>query len=119
MNTRLIDVNGSAGAYVSISATLPCIYVEIREDEAGTAQGLTYQLPGDAFATTYTVGTPSTPDAPQIKLGQVSAPHRQGPVLGWPEQNIGGSGEVRAATVLIKVRSKTGTATKVRVTEFE
>lgn len=113
--TRLIAVNGNAGAYVSVLSTQPSRKLFIREDEAGTAQGLTYQKPDDAFATTYTCGTPGQPDQPQISLPQAwTGVVIPGPLLGLPAQ---GGFYNRPADTYIKLRSKTVTATSVRVVE--
>lgn len=112
---RLIAVNGSAGALVSVLSSQASSKVFVREDEAAAAQGLTYQLPDDGFTATYTVGVPGTPDQQQISLpmaptgGSVNRP-----LLGLPAQ----SGFYnRSADTYLKLRSKTATATSVRVVE--
>lgn len=115
--TRLIAINGSAGAYVQILSSIPARRAEGREDESATAQGLTYQKPDDGFVATYTVGVPGTPDAPQIVLGNpVGQGAGEGPILGWPAQ----SGLLNTtATQLVNVRSKTATGTNLRFAEYE
>lgn len=110
---RLVAVNGSGGAFVSILASIPCRRMEIIEDDSVTAQGLDYQLPNDNFATTFDVTAAHEP----IVLGNVvAAGHGAGPVLGYPAQRT--AGESIAADTVIKLRSKTVTATTVRVTEY-
>lgn len=112
---RLIALNGSAGAVVAITATQASRKVYIREDEAAAAQGLTYQTPDDAFTATYTVGVPGGPDQQQISLPMApSGTMIPGPLLGLPAQ----SGFYnRPADTYIKLRSKSATATNVRVLE--
>ena len=120
--TRLIALNGNAGAFVSVLASIPCRYVEIREDEAAAATGLQYQQPDDNFTQTYVVGTPGSDDDAQIKLGnKVAIGNDAGSILGWPSRTIGGDapGTVQAATTLIKLRGNGAGGTNVRVTEYE
>lgn len=119
-NTRLINVNGSGGAYVAVSATMPTRRVEIIEDgsaNGGTGQGLAYQFDDGSttpFVTVYTI----EPQTEPIVLGEIVA-------------NLGGFGRIvgrgpdasggytLAATLLINLKSATTTATVVRVTEFD
>ena len=66
-NTRFVNLNGSAGAFVAVSATQVTRRVEIIEDgsaNAGTGQGLAYQFnDGSAtpFVTVYTIEPQSEP----------------------------------------------------------
>lgn len=119
----LVALNGSAGAFVSVPATIAARYVRIREDEAATAQGLAYKLPNDNFTATFTVGVPSSPNLPQIELGSlVAIQDGGGAVLGQPAQNTANGVSAfnyRAADNYIQLRSKTATATTVRVEEFQ
>lgn len=115
---KMVAVNGSGGAYVSITADWACRGLEVVEapDPAtydGTnfnAQGLTYQLPTDAFATTLAV----EPGEPINRGNRIAEGNGFGPLLGGPAQNTPG-GQVIAATVLLKVRSATATGTQVKV----
>jgi len=117
MQEQLVAVNGSGGAYVSVPAPMFTRMFTVREDEAGTPQGLTYQLPDDNFVNTYTVGTPGSPDQPQITRGHVSMTgNAMAPLLGLPTQT---GLQARAADTLIKLRSKTVTATSVRIVFYD
>jgi hypothetical protein len=119
-HTRLITLNGSAGAFVPVSATQVTRRVEVIEDgsaNAGTAQGLAYQFnDGSAtpFTTTYTIEPQSEP----IVLG-TPIPQGEGAalILGTPPDNSGG--HAIAATLLINLRSASTNTTAVRVTEFD
>ena len=119
-HTRLITLNGSAGAYVAVSATQVTRRVEVIEDgsaNGGTGQGIAYQFnDGSAtpFTTTYTIEPQSEP----IVLG---SPIPQGGgyalTIGTPPDNSGGY--ALAATLLINLRSAGTNTTIVRVTEFD
>jgi hypothetical protein len=119
-HTRLITLNGSAGAYVAVSATQVTRRVEVIEDgsaNGGTGQGIAYQFnDGSAapFTTTYTIEPQSEP----IVLG---SPIPQGGgyalTIGTPPDNSGGY--ALAATLLINLRSASTNTTIVRVTEFD
>ena len=119
-HTRLISLNGSAGAFVAVSATQVTRRVEVIEDgsaNGGTGQGIAYQFSdGSAtpFTTTYTIEPQSEP----IVLG---SPIAQGAgyalTIGTPPDNSGGYS--LAATLLINLRSASTSTTIVRVTEFD
>ncbi len=119
-HTRLISLNGSAGAFIPVSATQVTRRVEVIEDgsaNSGVGQGIAYQFnDGSAtpFTTTYTIEPQSEP----IVLG---TPVPQGGgfalVLGTPPDNSGGY--ALAATLLINLKSASTTSTIVRVTEFD
>lgn len=118
---RVVAVNGSAGAFISISPTLPfCRKMEIVECPPSTwdgtnfsPQGLNYQLADDNFATTI----PQLP-GDTIRLGDDVA---QGTGLG---RALGGvaytdpSGTAVTTNVLIKLKSSTVTATQVECREW-
>ncbi|MGH9482354.1 MAG: hypothetical protein ACRD1L_09710 [Terriglobales bacterium] len=108
--TRLVALNGNAGAYVQIAATIPARAVQIVEDGSATAQGLEAQFPRDGFAVTdtYLAGTPI----------QLTGAGRDGN-LGLPTQNGVGAFNSRPADVYCQARSATATATTVRVVETE
>ena len=119
-HTRLITLNGSAGAFVAVSATQVTRRVEVIEDgsaNGGTGQGVAYQFnDGSAtpFTTTYTIEPQSEP----IVLG---SPIPQGGgyalTIGTPPDNSGGY--ALAATLLLNLRSASTNSTIVRVTEFD
>ena len=119
-HTRLINLNGSAGAFVAVSATQVTRRVEIIEDgsaNGGTGQGLAYQFNDGSstpFTTTYTIEPQSEP----IVLGApIPQQHGYGLVIGTPPDNSGGY--AIAATLLINLKSALTSATIVRVTEFD
>src|ERR1700677_1538438 len=122
---RLIALNGSGGAFVTVSATSVTRPVEIIEDgsvNAGVAPGLQYQI-DDGFgtvpnvpntATTYTI----EPQTEPIILGEpIPQGAGYGRVIGTPPDNSGGYSI--PATPLINLRSASATATSVRVSEFD
>lgn len=110
--TRLIALNGSAGAFTAIPAAMAARAVQIVEDDSVAGQGLEAQFPGDGYTTTgtYAAGTPIS----------IVGPGRDG-LAGLPEQNAANPGAFnhRAADVYCKLRSATATATTVRVVETE
>ena len=109
--TENIAVNGSAGAFVSLSSTQTARRIEITEDpNNGAAQGLQYQLGSEGFAKTHTLKSGST-----VILGDtVAMGNGKGPIVGMVAQ-AGGI----AATVYAKVLSATVTPTKVMTTEID
>jgi hypothetical protein len=120
MRTTLYNINGSAGAFVSIPATQITRRVEIIEDgsaNAGVAQGLQYQFDDGQTPPYTTVYAITGPEEPLILGDPVPQGKGYGPVIGKPAQNSGGYAE--AATVLCKLKSLSATATVVRVTEFD
>jgi hypothetical protein len=119
-HTRLITLNGSAGAFVAVSATQVTRRVEIIEDfsaNAGVGQGLQYKF-DDGSTTPFTTIYSVAPQTEPIILG---APIPQGAgyglVIGHGPDASGGY--TLAATLLIDLRSATTTGTIARVTEFD
>jgi hypothetical protein len=109
---REVAINGSGGAFVDISATIPCRYVTIQEI-VGKAEGLDYKTneAGDNFATTHQL-TPQD----VLELGnKVAIQGGRGSVIGWPADNPRG----RAADVITKARSSSVNATTVIINEYE
>lgn len=118
--TTLYTMPAAGAAFLAIPATIPCRYVEIREDESVTPQGLIYQRPNldRSFSVTEQVGTPSSPDAAQIILGnKLASGNAQSALLGLPAQNSGGSSI--PATTLLNVKSVGAGGNKIRVIEHE
>jgi hypothetical protein len=119
--TTIYTIPGSGSGFLAIPATIPCRYVEIREDESITPAGLIYQRPNldRTFSVTEQVGTPSSPDGAQIILGnKLAAGNAKTALLGLPAQNTGGSSI--AATTLLQVKSVgAGATNKIRVVEHE
>lgn len=118
--TRLIALNNNGGPLVAVLATGSARRVTGREDEAATTQGLQYVRGDDTSANLNTVGTPGTPDQPQIDIWD-SLPfgERGGKLQGLPQQGSAGSPFFRAADTYFKAQSKTGTATTIRVIEYD
>lgn len=119
-HTRLITLNGSAGAFVPVSATQVTRRVEVIEDgsaNAGVGQGLAYQF-NDGSATPFTTIYTIEPQTEPIVLG---APIPQGTgyglVIGTGPDASGGY--AIAATLLINLKSASTSSTIVRVTEFD
>jgi hypothetical protein len=120
MRTRLIDINGSGGAWTAVYATQPTRRVEILEDysaNAGVGQGLAYQFDdGETpkFTTVYQVAPQTEP----IVLGDpIPQNHGYGLIIGRGADASGGYS--LAATLLANLRSASATSTVVRVTEFD
>jgi hypothetical protein len=118
--TRLINLNGSAGAFVPVSATQVTRRVEVIEDgsaNGGTGQGMQYQFDDGSttpFTTTYTIEPQSEP----IILGTpIPQGHGYGMVIGKPAESSGGYSMV--ATLLINLKSASANTTIVRVTELD
>lgn len=111
---RLIAINGSAGAFTDILSTIPCSYMEIREDDGGVVQGLQVKTIEDGFTNTYQVAAGNEP----FKIGQQPSlmPGRRGSYIGVP---AGYSNPNSAAMKLASVLSKTATATNVWVIEYQ
>ena len=120
MRTRLIDLNGNAGAWTAVLATQPTRLVEIIEDYSanqGVGQGLAYQF-DDGKTPNFTTVYEIAPQTEPIILGDpIPQQHGYGPILGRGPDASGGY--TLAATLLINLRSATTAATVVRVTEFD
>lgn len=116
--TDNIAVNGNAGAFVSLSSSIPARKVVIDEDPVnGTQQGLNYQLASENFAVTHQLAA-----GEQLVLGNtVAHGNAQGSVLGWPARTIAGDapGVAHAADVYAKIQSNTAVATAARMNETE
>src|SRR5271169_2894754 len=113
---RLIAVNGSAGAYVLVSASQGSFgYVEITEAPSEpytgtfTAQGINYQRADENYANTYPL-----PPGGILQIGD--AIKKDGHVgissFTYPD------GVVRPATPYVKVLSATATATAIQISEW-
>ena len=119
---QLINVNGSGGAFVNVPASIFSLYVEIQEDGSVAGQGLDVKYPSDNFTAVYDYPAAAQP----IKLGvplNTGAPGHA-PMLGKPSRTVPVpksdgtySNTTEAATVYCQVRSKTATATVIRVDE--
>jgi hypothetical protein len=120
MLTRLIDVNGSGGAFVAVLATQPTRRVEIIEDfsaNGGVGQGLAYQF-DDGETPSFTTVYEIAPQTEPIILGApIPQQHGYGLIIGHGPDASGGYSI--PATLLINLRSASATGTVVRVTEFD
>ena len=131
---RIVDINGSGGAFVPILATTTSTRVVIDESQvtsAGVAnvpQGvIDYQIPNDGTPNGFTTAFRAT-QGPEGVLGAATLPivlgnpldgGKRGDIIGQVGQPIAGAGGfVSTATVLIKLRSGSATATSVVVTEY-
>lgn len=111
---RVIAVNGNAGAYVLISASIFAGYAEISEcpplgGGAFAPQGLTYQRADENYANTYALIAGDT-----FPVGDSINKNRS---EGVPSMTMA-DGSARPATPWIKVLSATATATQVLVREW-
>ena len=113
---RIVAINGSAGAYVLISASIFAGYAEVvetpSEPYAGGAfvgQGLNYQRSDENYANTY----PLVPGQ-ILQVGDaINKRHSEG----VPAMTMADS-SVRPATPWFKIISATVTATAVQVSEW-
>ncbi|HUD21849.1 MAG TPA: hypothetical protein VMQ60_03310 [Acidobacteriaceae bacterium] len=116
-HTRLINLNGSAGAFVAVSATQVTRRFDIIEDGSVTAQGIQMQF-ADGNTPPFTTIRTVLPPAQPVTLGTpIPWGHGYGLVIGTPPDNSGGY--AIAATLLCNLRSATATATTVAVTEYD
>lgn len=121
--TRLITVNGNAGLYVDVLASINSRRVEVVEDEGNgnNPQGLSYKQLNDStvaaggFTDVFTL----SPGVEPIVLGN-SVPQGGGfgATVGFPA-NTDSHGNAIAATKLLSLLSMTAAGTVVRVTEYE
>ena len=112
---RQIAVNGNAGAFVDVLASIPARSVEILEDEGTAPQGLQVKSVLDNFATTNVFTFGSEP----IQIPNVSRYPMFGPILGWPAQGVSGAFNFTAAKKIVSLLSNSVTPTTVRVIENE
>jgi len=126
---RIVDLNGSAGAYVALLATILLRRVVVQESlltstgAANTPQGLTYTLPGSTQ--TFQLPVPTTTQEPG-EFPKIEIPDREdmsfhqayGNVIGNGPDTPGAGVAPTLATTLMTLRSATATATSVLVTEI-
>jgi hypothetical protein len=74
-NSRLIALNGNAGAFVDVFATVPATRMRFREDDAAAATGIQVKFLLDAFATTNVYASTSEPV--EIPPGQAISTYRK------------------------------------------
>jgi hypothetical protein len=135
-NRYIVDINGSAGAFVQILAKSPVRRVTIEESPITSAgvnnplQGLIdYQIPNDntpnGFTTVFravggnTEAAEGQVEVAKIMLGNPIAQHAEGgEIIGNGPNVIVGMIGGTPATQLANVRSGTATATSVMVTEY-
>lgn len=115
-NQRQIALNGSAGAFVDILATVPVTRYEALEDEGGATQGIQVKTPLDNFSTTNVFSFGSQP----IQLPNFEGTAgRVGKLLGMPAQGVVGAFNARAADKILSARSNGGAGTTLRFIEYE
>lgn len=120
---RIIDINGSGGAFVAVAATMNIRRMVIRESllkadgSANTPQGLNYRVANDDTAGGFTtVFAIDKNDGDQIELGSLPTHGAQGEVIGsGPTDLVGGSID---GTHLADLRSATANASAVEVIEY-
>jgi|ERR1700732_3993763 len=134
-NKRIIDINVTTGAFVSILATSTVRRLVVDESQitsagaANVAQGvIDYKIPNDGTPNGFTTIFRAVSSYEGI-IGDAHLPI----VLGSPIEQVGKAGEIIGqlgqpivglpggplpATTMIMVRSGTGTATSVEVTEY-
>lgn len=115
-NLRQIALNGNAGAFVDILATLSVTRWEAMEDEAAATTGLQVKSPLDNFATTNVFSFGSEPIQSRNFTKDAG---REGSLLGLPAQNTTGAFNARAADRLASMRSNAAGGTTVRFIEYE
>lgn len=114
-NLRQIAVNGNAGAFVDILATVPARMWKAKEDEAGSTTGLQAKTQLDGFATTNVYSFNSEP----IQVPDFLAYPLKGRLQGLPAQGVSGAFNFRAADKLASMRSNAAGGTTVRFEEYE
>ncbi|MGP8225504.1 MAG: hypothetical protein ACLQGT_05050 [Terracidiphilus sp.] len=136
LTRRLIDINGDAGAYVTINATGPTRAWRIQESivkgadgSAVTPQGFTVLIPNDGtaapgfnqvFARPAALIADEPGEFPYFENWNHVAEHGPvGEVMGGPGNANSGSGiGATTATPLCKVRSLTATPTTIEIVEY-
>lgn len=122
----IIPINGSGGAFVSVTATAGARRLVIQEcapenppdgsNYDGTnfnPQGLNYTRPDDAFTQVF----PLLPDDQLVFDNPVAQGHGAGALQGGPAQQDP-AGRTIAATIYCKMKSATATATQVLLIEY-
>jgi hypothetical protein len=111
--TENLVVNAAGGLFVDVTPTFPCRKMTIDEDpKNGANVGLQYKEASDGF-----VAIKNLEVGAQLVVGNtIAQSDKEGPVIGYPAQNSGGS--AIAATVVLKLLSQ-GAATKYRKSEVE
>jgi len=134
-NQRIVDINGDAGAFVSILALSTVSKLIIEESTltsagaANTLQGLLqYKIPNDGttngFTTEFqavggnTIAAEGAVIPAKIVLEGIPARFGQRQIIGQVGQQIIGASALTAATTMIQLRSGTATGTSVIVTEL-
>lgn len=130
---QIINVPANTAAFIPIVATGPLRFLEIIESvltATGTAnvpQGLDYKVGNDqtvaGFTTLFATVAPTAALADakpaMIVLGDPMAKSsRHGTMLGNGQDDMGAGAGSRPATVLLMIRSATGTGTAVEVNQY-
>lgn len=115
-NSRLISLNGNAGAFVDILATIPVTRLRMQEDDAAARTGVSLQTFMDKFVTTNNYAATAQP----IELPSAAAVSaRRGALIGVPAQGVSGAFNFRAADKLVSARGLAAGVTTLRFEEFE
>lgn len=115
-NQRLIALNGNAGAFVDILATVPVRRYEAMEDEASATTGIQVITPLDGFIKTNVFSFASQP---VVIPSDASVNARTGKIWGAPAQGQSGAFNARAADKLLSARGNAAGNTTLRFLEYE
>lgn len=115
-NQRLIALNGNAGAFVDILATVPVRSYQAMEDEANAPVGIQVKSPLDSFTN---VNVFSFASEPIVIPSDASVNARPGKIWGGPAQGQAGAFNFRAADKLLSSRSNAAGGTTLRFIEYE
>ena len=117
---RLIALNGNAGAFVNILATLSTSRILMCEDDAATRTGFQESDILDNFATTNTHAVAANVIAEPIAIPDINVSYDHfRKLLGLPVQGVSGAFNFRAADKLVSARGNGAGATTLRFSEYE
>jgi hypothetical protein len=116
MKVTTYNVPAAGGAFLTIPATQPNRRTEIVEDDSVTDQGLIWKDYRDKFTAVHEMAATREP----IVLGTVGNFAGRGSLYAHPiQKDVSGTITIRPADTLVQITSATGTATKIRVTEYD
>jgi hypothetical protein len=116
LNSRLIPLNGNAGAFLNVLATVPVRRVKLIEDDAAAATGFQYLSFEDNFVSTNVVAAAHEPITLPDATALAGLP---GATVGFPAQGVSGAFNFRAADKILSVRGNAAGVTTLRVEEYE
>lgn len=110
MAQRVIALNASSGAFVSVAVSGFFNRCVVQEDGAAAAQGLQVKFPQDRFVQVYTFQAGQGFEIDANPSGAIGEPVQN------PDNNTA-LPNYRAADVMFEARSASGTATSIQVIE--